>query len=357
MLSTALPAQAPADTTVKVTLGGFVDGYYAWDVGRPASLDRSFAGGALFTTQPARHNEFNVNLAFLELKLDGAAVRGRLALQTGTSVQSNYAGEPARGTVSGPQLSRFVQEAVVGVKVAKNMWVDGGIFFSHMGVEGWISRDNPSYSRSLVSDYSPYYQSGVKLTWTPTSALTAQLDVVNGWQNISENNSGKGVGTRLDWTPRDGMTLSYYNFFSDEAGSQLRSFNGVDAKIARGAWTVVGEADVGSQSHRGSASSDWYGLMALVRRQVSPHTALIARVERFVDDDQVVIATGMVGTTPNPPFHGNGASFGVDVSPAPRVLWRTEVRGFHNQQAVFPDGTGAPRRSGGFAVTSLAVTF
>lgn len=357
LCSVPLLAQAPADTAATLTVGGFVDGYYAWDIGRPATRDRSFAGGALFTTQPARHNEFNINLAYLELKVAGAAVRGRLALQTGTSVQSNYAGEPTTGTVAGPTLVRLIQEAVVGVKIGETVWVDGGIFFSHMGMEGWVSRDNPTYSRSLVADYSPYYQSGVKVTWTPSGALTAQLDVVNGWQNISENNSGKGVGARFDWTPRAGATLSYYNFFSDEDGAQLRTFNGVGAKVVLGAWTFMGQADAGSQAHQVGAPSDWYGLMALARRQVSRRAALVARVERFVDDDQVVLATGTVGSTPNPAFHGSGFSLGLDVASTPRALWRTEVRGFLNNHAVFPGGTGAPRSDGGFAVTSLAVTF
>ncbi|MCA2995893.1 MAG: hypothetical protein ACK5ZO_01875, partial [Gemmatimonas sp.] len=59
-LATVAGAQSPApmvgDTARRVRVGGFVDGYYAWDIGRPPSRDRSFAGGALFGTQPARHN-------------------------------------------------------------------------------------------------------------------------------------------------------------------------------------------------------------------------------------------------------------------------------------------------------------
>ena len=81
--------QAATDSAPRLSVGGFVDGYFAWDFGRPPSFDRSFAGGTTFTTQPARHNEFNVNLAFVELKLDAPHYRGRVALQTGTSVQSN----------------------------------------------------------------------------------------------------------------------------------------------------------------------------------------------------------------------------------------------------------------------------
>jgi hypothetical protein len=127
--------------------------------------------------------------------------------------------------------------------------------------------------------------------------------------------------------------------------------------VVRGAWTLLGEADVGSQAHVASATSSWYGLMALARRQVTPTVAFVGRVERFVDDDQVVMTTGSVGTTSNPAFHGSGASLGVDVNPSPRVLWRTEVRGFGNRDAIFPNGTAAPRTTDGFAVTSLAVTF
>ena len=149
-------AQA-ADDSVRVTFGGFVDGYYAYDAGRPPQRDRAFAGGALFTTQPARHNEFNVNLAFVEAKLDAPRYRGRLAVQFGTSVQSNYSGEPRDGQISGPSVQQYLQEATAGYRIAKTLWVDGGIFFSNMGMESWISRDNPTYTRSLVADYSPYY--------------------------------------------------------------------------------------------------------------------------------------------------------------------------------------------------------
>src|SRR5512141_1871784 len=128
--------QSKSDTSTTVSYGAFVDAYYAFDFNEPANFDRSF------TTQAARHNEFNVNLAFLEAKLAGSRLRGRLALQAGTSVQSNYSGESQVGSVSGPSLARHIQEAVAGFQLAPGLWVDGGIFFSHIGMESFISRDN-----------------------------------------------------------------------------------------------------------------------------------------------------------------------------------------------------------------------
>src|SRR5262245_34800336 len=193
-----------------VTFGGFVDGYCAYDFNRPAEFDRAF------TTQPARHNEFNINLAFIDAKFTSERARGRVALQVGTSVQSNYAGEPGIGTISGGNLSRHIQEAVAGVKLREGWWLDGGIYFSHLGFESFISRDNRTYTRSLASDYSPYYQTGVKVSGQFSPEWSAQVHVMNGWQIISENNSNKSVGLQLAYKPSSSFSVTYNNFIGNE---------------------------------------------------------------------------------------------------------------------------------------------
>ena len=344
---------AAVDTAQKITFGGFIDGYYAFDFNRPSNFDRAY------TTQPARHNEFNVNLAFVEAKIDAPGYWGRLALQTGTSVQSNYAGEPRNGSVSGPDLSRFIQEAFVGVRIADNVWVDGGIFLSHIGMESFISRDNPMYTRSLVADYSPYYESGARLTWQPSSALTAMFLVVNGWQNISETNSAKSFGVHLDYAPTSAMTYTYFNYFGNEAPdtatrTQYRFYNGVGLKgSVSSQLQVMAEADYGRQGHAGDpGTSTWSGGMLTGRYQAAPRAALIARVERYDDRDQAIIATGTAFG-----LRANGLSLGVDVAPQPHVTWRTELRGLRGDHAVFPKRADSASTSDAFVVSSLALTF
>lgn len=353
LLPTVLSAQS--DTTTRVTFGGFVDSYYAFDFGRPPTQDRSFASGNLFTTQPARHAEFNINLAFIEVELEAPRLRGRVALQSGTSVHSNYFGEPTHGEISGPTASRHLQEAFAGYQVAPSLWVDGGIFFSHMGMEGWISRDNPTYTRSLVAEYSPYYSTGVRATWQAAPAVSVRFDLINGWQNISETNTDKGFGARVDYTPRAGTTLSYYGFAGSEvASSRLRVFNGVGANVPLGGYfRLLGQVDYGTQERTDGGSDSWYGLTAILRAQLAPAVALSGRFERFDDADGVLIGTG----TGLPAFRANGGSIGLDVQPDTRVLWRTEARGFRNPEAVFPDRDDAPAKSSLFLVTSLALTF
>jgi hypothetical protein len=350
-----MAAQA-TDTTVRVTFGGFVDAYYAYDFGRPPTLDRSFAGGATFTTQPTRHNEFNINLAYVDAVLAGPRIRGRLALQAGTSVQSNYGAEPAVGAISGSSLSRHIQEAFAGYQVTPALWVDGGIFYSHMGMESWASKDNLAYTRSLTAEYSPYYSSGVRAFWQMTPKLVARVDVVNGWQNISETNTDKGGGLRLDFNPSSTVSLSYYNFFNGETGGRLRTFNGVGAKLTPNSrLTLLGQFDVGSiDGSDGDESSNWYGFTAMARAGLTDKVALVGRVERFDDEDQVNIATGL-----DDPFKGNGFSIGLDVTPHAKFLWRTELRAFSNNNAVFPDGpaTNGTLSRSVFAVSSFSVVF
>ena len=345
---------ASADSGRAITIGAFVDAAYAFDVNRPASGDRAF------TTQPARHNEFTVNLAFVDVTVARRRVRGRLALQAGTSVRANYAAEAREGTVGDDGLSGMLQEAYAGYQVTPALWIDAGIFYSNMGMETWVSRDNPAYTRSLVADFSPYYSSGVRATWQLSPMVTARVDVVNGWQNIAENNEGKSLGVRVDVAATATTTVSWYGYAGNEPDAHRRLFNGVGV-VARPSdrLELLAQFDVGQQRGPDSLtirrrSPAWYGATLISRVWVRPTLAIVARAERFADGDQVVVPTGSTL-----PFRANSASVGVDVRPEARVLWRTEARGYAADAAIFPRGhrVPAPSRRSGVLVTSLALTF
>lgn len=351
-----LRAQAASDTSVKVSFGGFVDGYYAYDFNHPRDLDRPF------TTQAARHDEFNINLAFVEASLSGSRVHGRFAAQFGTSVQANYAAEPRIGTLSGPDVSRFIQEAYAGFRVAPSLWVDGGVFFSPFGSENWISRDNWTYTRSFIADNSPYYESGVRATWQATPTLSAQLHLINGWQNISETNSDKSVGARLDYIPRPDVDFAYDAYVGndqpDSLPSQLRVWQEAIVQVRpTGRLQLRGTFDHGTQRRPLAigGTGTWNGWAVLGRFQVTPFTALGARVEGYSDPEQIIVNTGLP--------HGLrvlGQSINVDVAPAPRLLWRAEVRALEAPDPIFTHGGGivsSDSKHDTFVVTSLALTF
>jgi hypothetical protein len=342
-----LAGQAPAPT---VRFGAFADAYYAWDAGRPALRDRAF------TTQSVRHDEFNINLAHIEASLAGERVRGRLALQAGTAVQANYAGEPAIGTQSGPSLARSIQEAVVGVRVRPSLWVDGGVFFSHVGQESWISRDNPTYTRSFTAEYTPYYSSGMKVTWAASPEVTAQVHLLNGWQNISENNERKALGARIDWMPRAGITLGWAGFRGDEqpeaSPRRMRDVHQLFARLEpRSDLTLWLTADRGWERPESGSTATWGSLTGIAERRLSPTVSLAARVERYADRDGVLIPVA----DPRG-FAVTSTSLGLNLRLPDGVQWRTEARGYWSDGAVWPDRQGTQRTTAAL-VTSLSLTF
>ncbi len=326
-----------------ITFGGFVDTYYAFDFNN-AVRDRQF------TTQAARHNEFGINLAYVEAKLDREKVRGRLALQAGTSVNANYAGEVANSPQLG-DLMRHIQEAVVGVNVADKLWLDAGIYFSHIGFESWISKDNWNYTRSLGAENSPYYQTGVKATYEFSPVLSGQLHVMNGWQNIVETNNDKAVGMQLAYNPNSKVSLIYNNFIGRE--NDLRIFNEVILRyFLTDSWQVALSQDFGMQNKpSGSGSSYWYATTLLVKHQIFQPFSVAGRLEYYNDKDQVLVTTGTANG-----FQTTGASVNLDWQLHPSVVWRNEIRGLFSKDAVFT-GKRGNTPGNGLAVTSLAASF
>src|SRR4051794_34599461 len=81
-------AFAQPNDSLKVEWSGFIDTYFMYDFNNLPNNQASHP-----FTQPLRHNEFNVNLAHIEAKLNSKNVRAVLSLHTGTSVQATYAAE------------------------------------------------------------------------------------------------------------------------------------------------------------------------------------------------------------------------------------------------------------------------
>jgi hypothetical protein len=346
-------AKAAADTAISVAFGGWIDTYYAYDFNRPPRIDRAY------TAEVVRHNEFNVNLAYIDATLTGARVRGRAAIQFGNSVQANYLAEPTIGNISGPSVSQFLQEGWAGYKVARIMWVDAGVFLSSFGPESFISRDNWTYTRSMVGENSPTAEAGVRATWQVNPKWAIQGKLLNGWSIISESNHYKALGWRVDWTPKDGYDIAYDGFVGNEVPDsvayQLRTWHEAIVQVKPAArWQLRGVFDYGQQERaNGDGSAAWRGWSVIARWQAVPTVALAARGEYYSDPEQVIVATGLPDG-----FRASGASFDVDVAPIPRFRWRTEFRYLHGLDPLFPSSE-APgvAQNDPMVVMSLGITW
>lgn len=335
-----------AETNPFISLGGFIDTYYAIDSNNPKKRER-----ADFQTQPAKHNEFNLNLAYMEVLLKEHDRRGRLALQYGMSVDRNYAIEDNKSL-------QTIQEAFVGIKLSEELWLDAGIFFSHIGFESFISKDNISYTRSLNADNVPYYASGVRLEYQINRKDFLVLHLLNGWQNIQENNNGKAFGLKYQRNLADHVSLIYNNFFGDEkvttSSSRFRSYhNFIYEKRLSEDWKLQSSLDIGTQAQEDNdGTNSWYATSIVLGQRINEVSDFGYRLEYYLDSEQSNVVTHT-----NSGFQVMSASINYDRFLARDTKWRTEIRGFYSKDDVFPEGEDGLNRWNGLLVTSLAVSF
>jgi hypothetical protein len=331
--------------------GGFIDTYYAYDFNEPANHEREF------TTQPVRHNEFNINLAYIEAVIDKKLTRGRLAIQFGNSAVKNMAGESTLGSTSGPANAHHLQEVFIGKKIGDKTWIDAGIFFSSIGSESWLSKDNWTYTRSLLADYTPYYWTGLRLEHFIDNRQTLQVHLINGWQAVAENNEAKAVSFRYENKLKD-HTLSYALFFGDEeVVSERPRFRGYHNFIWEWRysqeWQLLFGFDLGHASQQENDGVDgWYASVLRLRHNLDSQRSITFRIESFQDRHQATVFTGTTNG-----FKVSSASINYDHHFEDKILWRTELRGFRSKDEIYPQGRQGFNYYNGFLVTSLSLGF
>jgi Putative beta-barrel porin-2, OmpL-like. bbp2 len=327
-----------------IAFTGFVDVYYAYDFNQPQNHQRP-----AFLYNHNRHNEFNVNLALVKAAYVSSRTRANLALMAGTYAHYNLALEPA--------LLKNIYEANAGLRLAQRLWLDAGIFPSHIGMEGAISKDNYTLTRSLAAENSPYYETGVKPTYSAGSQWMLSGLVLNGWQNIREpeGNSGKAVGTQVQFKPNDMLLLNSSSFIGNEkpdSTRQMRYFHDFYLTFQlRPDWKLAAVFDFGLEKRRNAAGyHTWYSPVLVVQHSFSHQLALCARAEYYRDKNGVIIPAAPGG------FKTSGYSLNLDYAATGMVLLRVEGRLLYSQDPIFTRGNDQQDISPAIT-TSLAVSF
>lgn len=347
VLSTPLLAQI-ADSTAKITVSGYVEAYYSYDFNQPVTNDRPS-----FVYSHNRHNEFNVNLGFIKASYAGERVRGNLALMAGTYTNANLAAEPA--------ALRNVFEANVGVKLSKtkNVWLDAGVFASHIGFESAISKDCRTLTRSLMADNTPYYETGAKIGYTSDNGKWFLSGLVlNGWQQMrrADGNTRLALGTQITFTPTGRVTLnsSTYAGSRPDNSNRTRFFHNLYGTFQlTEKLGLIADFDYGMDQRLPGSSTydDWTSWAAILTYQLSSKVGIAGRVEIYTDQKGLMIAT----TTPNG-FRANGYSVNFDYALISNAVWRIEARRLNGQDAVF-EKNGQPTNNNFTLTASLAVSF
>ena len=329
------------DSTV-VTAHVLVDAAYSTSFNAPANHERAF------TLQPSRNDQFGIMQGIVGVELRNTHVRGKVAAQTGWFADVLWTGPDA--------AFRWLSEAWIGVRLTDGVWLDAGVYPSHIGAESMIARDNLVLSRLYVSDATPYAETGLSLTWDESASTSVAVHILNGWQRITDNNDGIAIGTRLTHRPTDAITLSWSTFVGDEqprgAAQQLRYYSNMWMQWnATDELTLAALADIGAQE-RTLAQYDivWY-LGAIAALRVSPALRIAGRIEHMHDQHNVLIPTPT-----QQPFISTSASINADYAFGESLLLRAEGRILQAPYAMFPSRTGL-RMQDAFVTLSASYAF
>lgn len=196
------PADPPAFSAGPIKFSGLVDAYYSLNFNHPATRNNSIRNFDV------KANQFSLSFAKLTMEHDADPVGFKFELGAGRAMDVFHATDPA-----GVEVVKHILQAYATVKPAswKGLQVDIGKFVTSAGAEVTEAHLNWNYSRSLLYANGPYYHFGLRSTMPLNENFTVGAQLINGWNNVEDNNSGKTAGlTAAVTTPMVNWFNNYY---------------------------------------------------------------------------------------------------------------------------------------------------
>jgi hypothetical protein len=316
-----------------ISVHGFVDGYYAWNDNKPGSHENFVPGTG---TTGERANEVNLNLAAIEIVREPKPVGFHLSLVAGNGADVVHSGEPP-GSWLGRDVVRHVYQASIIYRASDRLTLEAGIFPSHIGFEGFFSKDNWNYTRGWLGEFSPYYQTGVHASYRFSRRWSGEVHVLNGWQLIGDNNDAKAVGGKIAYS-------------GDRLSASLNTFDGPELPHDNVHWRHFGDlivtwkatptlslnasVDRGHQEYPNNATANWLGVAGYGRYAFGTRHAIAVRGELFRDPENGISGASQKLTE---------GTLTYEYRPTAKLIFKVEGRRDHSTALVFSRASGSSR--------------
>jgi outer membrane murein-binding lipoprotein Lpp len=275
-------------------ISGFVDGYYGYNFNQPRNRMtsfRSFEGPS---------NQFSLNMIELIFdkapSVDNGRLGYRLAFGYGNAMNAVNGGDPG-----GLGFAQYLKEGYLSylAPVGNGLQFDFGKFVTPHGAEVIESKDNWNYSRGLLFSYAiPYYHFGLRSKYNLSEKGWVAAYLVNGWNNIVDNNTGKTVGVGFGWTPSSKFSL-VQNYM---AGPEQTDTNANWRHLSDTLVTISPTSNLSfilnydyGRGDRVAGLADsvrWQGIAGYVRYAFNEKNAFAVRYEWFDDNDGFTTGVG-----------------------------------------------------------------
>jgi hypothetical protein len=318
---------AGRDSISPVTVSGFVDGYFSYNMVRPMTHTNSLRNFDV------TENQFALSNAEVSVTRLATPVGFRIDLDLGPTndlVQSGATGSIAN---IGQAYLTYV------VPAGSGLTVDVGKFVTHMGYEVIKAKDNPNYSRSLLFAFSiPYYHLGARASYPVSAALTVSAFLYNSYNGLTVN-TGKTFGFQgiLAVTPALSITGNWIGgpALPDSVSKKFRNVaNLIVALQATEKLSLAVDAVYG-QENLPEGIALWRGAAAYLKYSFNDVSSLALRGELYSDP---------AGFTTGRSQDLGEATLTYEYRPASSLILRGEYRYDASTASVFDGDAGAAIR-------------
>jgi hypothetical protein len=343
---------ATGATNGTITIGGGVDAYYAYDLNKPVD-------DIPYYVSSSRHNEFNVNMAYLDVNYTSARVKARFTPGIGTYMNANYVDEVG--------LLKMPLEASVGVKLLKNkaLWLETGVLSSPYSSESAFSKDQWVYTRPFASEYVPYYLCGARLAYQVNDRLKLVAMLLNGWQQIKDKNEQKSLGTQVEYKPNDKNLFNWNVYVGDE-----RSATNPNARMryftdfywvynSTGRFSYATNLYYGIQQmlipvDNTTRYDPWWQANMTARYTLKNRMSFSGRVEYYHDPNNIQLSN----ITGNTGFECFGGALCFNIPVLDNAMLRFEAKQLMSMdKEIFNGSNGTPTKNATIFTSNLTVWF
>ncbi len=226
----------------------------------------------------------------------------------------------------------------------------GGKFVTLLGYEiiPTYSAFNPNISTDMLFNLAvPYTNTGLLAHVPIIDQVALDAGIVNGWDNVADNNNEKTFMGGLGITPSDAISIYIAGTYGGESNPIANGGDGAGSQrgvmTANASWKVIDQLTLAVDSAYGSQTSstvpgktghhtaNWYGMAGYAIVTPMDKMQLALRAEWFEDQDgtQTGVAQTMWELTPT-----------FQYALADHLTFRTEYRHNESNKNYFTTGSG-----------------
>jgi hypothetical protein len=271
-----------------IQVNGFVDTTFNWNFNDPKAPREN---RLRIFDRPA--NTFSLNLVEISLEKKAAELNSagfRLDLDAGRDVPFFRAAGFDAGDFD-------LKQAFVAYKapLGEGLTVTFGKFVTLLGAEVIEAPNNFNISRSFLFGFAiPFTHTGMLLNYPVTDIVDLTVGVVNGWDNLDDNNNAKtGIG-RVGFNIADNLTIGLAGIYgaeqADRDGPKRWVIDFVTTFKPLEPLTLVLNYDYGREEEAvvldtGLSDGEWQGVELIGQYAFTEKFAVAVRGEFFSDND------------------------------------------------------------------------